>query len=214
MAAVHAPAGDAVQFFRAWMRDPLRVASVTPSSPALADLMVAEIGPNTGPVIELGPGTGVFTRALLGRGVAEQDLILVEKGAEFAAMLCVRFPRAKVLCIDAAAIGRADLPLLQPAGAAVSGLPLLSMRPRTVFTILAGAFVHLRHGGSFYQFTYGPRCPVPGLLLERLGLKATRVGYTCRNLPPAAVYRFSRRPISSTSIAAMAAGRRETAKPV
>ena len=34
---------DAYHFFRAWMRDPLRVASVTPSGKALADLIVREI---------------------------------------------------------------------------------------------------------------------------------------------------------------------------
>lgn len=202
---------DAVQFLRAWMRDPLRVASVTPSSSALAGLMVAEIGSHTGPVIEFGPGTGVFTRALLGCGVAERDLVLVEKGTEFAALLRARFPQATVLCTDAAAIGRADLPFDVPAGAVVSGLPLLSMKPRTIFAILAGAFSHLRGGGAFYQFTYGPRCPVPGPLLERLGLKATHIGHTYRNFPPAAVYRFSRRPVSSTAIASIAAGRRDGA---
>lgn len=209
MEAACAPRTDAVQFFRAWMRDPLRVASVTPSSPALAGLMVSRIDALTGPVIELGPGTGVFTRALLARGVAEHDLILVEKGADFAAMLRMRFPRAAVLCVDASAIGRAELPLTAPVGAVVSGLPLLSMKPRTVFAILAGAFSHLREGGAFYQFTYGPRCPVPGVMLERLGLKATRVGHTYRNFPPATVYRFTRRPVSSAAIAMLAAGRRE-----
>jgi phosphatidylethanolamine/phosphatidyl-N-methylethanolamine N-methyltransferase len=211
MEAACAPGNDALRFFRAWMRDPLRVASVTPSSPALAGLMVAEIGAQTGSVIELGPGTGVFTRALLGRGVTEQNLILVEKGADFAAMLGARFPRASVLCIDAADLGRAVLPRHAPAGAVVSGLPLLSMKPRTIFAILAGAFSHLRDGGAFYQFTYGPRCPVPGVLMERLGLKATRVGHTYRNFPPAAVYRISRRPVPSAVISMIAAGRRENA---
>ncbi len=67
---------DAYHFFRAWMRDPLRVASVTPSGKALADLIVREIGPQTGRVIELGPGTGVFTRALLRRGAPQRPTVL------------------------------------------------------------------------------------------------------------------------------------------
>ena len=117
---------DSYRFFRAWMRDPLRVASITPSGKALADLIVREIGPQTGRVIELGPGTGVFTRALLRRGVAEEDIILVEKGPEFAALLQQRFPKAVIACTDAAKIARF---CAEPAGAAISGLPLLSMRP-------------------------------------------------------------------------------------
>lgn len=198
---------DAIQFFRAWMQAPLRVASVTPSSPALASLIVSETNALTGPVIELGPGTGVFTRALLARGVAERDLILVEKGPEFAALLRARFPQASVLCLDATALSRTALAIRGPAGAVISGLPLLSMKPRTVYAILAGAFAHLGDRGAFYQFTYGPRCPVPGVVLGRLGLKASRIGHTYRNFPPATVYRFSRRPVSTVSVVATAAGR-------
>jgi phospholipid N-methyltransferase len=80
------------------------------------------------------------------------------------------------------------------AGAVVSGLPLLSMPPKKVIAILEGAFGHLRADGAFYQFTYGPRCPVKRTLLDRLGLKATRIGRVVANVPPAAVYRIRRRP--------------------
>jgi len=37
----------------------------------------------------------------------------------------------------------------------------MTMSPRKVMSILSGAFSHMRPTGSFYQFTYGPRCPVP-----------------------------------------------------
>lgn len=185
-------ASDALHFFRAWMLNPLRVASIMPSSAALAKLMVAAISPRTGPVIELGPGTGVFTRALIGQGVAESDLAMVEKGAEFAEVLARRFPRAALLCIDAAEIGGAALPFTVPVGAVVSGLPLLSIPAAKVSSILAGSFAHMRADGAFYQFTYGPRCPVPKAILDGLGLEAVRVGRTLRNIPPAAVYRIAR----------------------
>ncbi|TPK66666.1 hypothetical protein FJ546_07940 [Mesorhizobium sp. B2-4-19] len=61
---------DILRFFRAWILDPLRVASITLSSAALASLMVSEISSRTGSVIELGPGTGVFTHALIRQGLA------------------------------------------------------------------------------------------------------------------------------------------------
>jgi phospholipid N-methyltransferase len=63
-----------------------------------------------------------------------------------------------------------------------------------VQAILTGAFFYLRPGGAFYQITYGPHCPVADVILDRLGLQATRIGQTFRNLPPASVYRISRRP--------------------
>jgi len=73
--------------------------------------------------------------------------------------------------------------------------------------ILSGAFGHLRAGGAFYQFTYGPRCPVPRPILERLGLKASVVGKTLLNAPPATVYRIARRrplTVPGLSVAALA----------
>jgi phosphatidylethanolamine/phosphatidyl-N-methylethanolamine N-methyltransferase len=104
-----------------------------------------------------------------------------------------RFPRARVLWMDASQLANYDLFPGATVGAVVSGLPLLSISPRKVMSILPGVFSHVRPAGSFYQFTYGPRCPVPRPILDRLGLKATRIGATVRNIPPAAVYRITRR---------------------
>ncbi|WDZ75207.1 rRNA adenine N-6-methyltransferase family protein [Ensifer adhaerens] len=188
---------DSLHFFRSWLANPLRVASVTPSSRSLARLITREVGARHAPVLELGPGTGVFTRALIERGLREEDLVLVESGPEFASVLRQRFPTATILTIDAARLGDSLPQTPSGIGAAVSGLPLLSMPPRKVMAILAGVFLAMRPGGSLYQFTYGPRCPIPRPVLDRLGLRAIRLGGTFRNFPPASVYRISRRqPLS------------------
>jgi phospholipid N-methyltransferase len=184
---------DALFFLRAWGSDPLRVAAITPSGPALAELITREITPASGPVLELGPGTGAFTRALLARGVREEDLTLVENGAEFTDFLRKRFPGVRVLRMDAACLDRLDAFGDTSFGAVVSGLPLLSMPPRQVLAVLSGAFGMLCQGGAFYQFTYGLRCPLSKRFLDRLDLKATCVGRVYLNIPPAAVYRITRR---------------------
>ncbi len=181
---------DTGAFLREWLSDPLRVASVAPSGRALAAMMTREITAADAPVIELGPGTGVFTDALLARGVPEDGLVLVEMNANFARLLRFRMPRATVLEMDATRLGRLDLP--GGVGAVVSGLPVLAMPPRAVLQILRGAFAHLRDDAAFYQFTYGPSCPVRRTILARLGLKAKRVGGAIVNLPPASVYKITR----------------------
>ena len=186
-------ATDILPFFRAWVRNPLRVAAVAPSGPAVSSLMAQEISAATGPIIELGPGTGVFTRALLRRGVQQQDLTLVEYGSEFIPLLQGRFPGARVLWMDAAWLRKERLFEGAPVGAVVSGLGLLTMPHEKVTAILDGAFGYLRPGGAFYQITYGPRCPVAGAVLDCLDLQASCIGQTFRNLPPASVYRISRR---------------------
>jgi phosphatidylethanolamine/phosphatidyl-N-methylethanolamine N-methyltransferase len=75
----------------------------------------------------------------------------------------------------------------------VSGLPLLTLGLRAQLEVVAGAFRALRPDGALLQFTYGPACPVPPPLLQRLGLRAERLGSTLANLPPASVYRLTRR---------------------
>jgi len=67
------------------------------------------------------------------------------------------------------------------------------MPAKSVIALLKGAFERLRADGAFYQFTYGRDAPIARPLLDRLGLKATRIGGTLANLPPAAVYRIRRR---------------------
>jgi phosphatidylethanolamine/phosphatidyl-N-methylethanolamine N-methyltransferase len=183
---------DMLPFLRAWVSNPRRVAAIAPSGSALAHLITREITPHTGPVLELGPGTGAFTRALLARGVRPADLTLVECSADFAQLLRHRFPQARIVHADAARLRRIGLYPGRPVGAVVSGLPLLSMPLRQVMAVLKGAFACLRDDGAFYQFTYGPRCPVQHAVLERLGLKAARVGSAWLNVPPASVYRITR----------------------
>ena len=184
---------DLQRFLRSWVDDPLRVGAIAPSGASLARLITSEISERSGPILELGAGTGVFTRALLERGVDESDLTLVEYGTDFTWLLEHRFPKARVLWMDASHLAKHRLFEPETVGAVISGLPLLSMPPRKVIAILFGAFTYLQKNGAFYQFTYGPRCPVARRILDRLCLRATRIGGTMRNLPPAAVYRITRR---------------------
>ncbi|WP_206430828.1 class I SAM-dependent methyltransferase [Pseudomonas chlororaphis] len=185
--------GDGLRFFKAWRAKPLQIAALTPSGSALARLITRELVPRMGQVLELGPGTGVFTRAILTRGIQASELTLIENEVFFAQLLNERFPDAAVLQMDASSLV-GDMRFRQGNfGAVISGLPLLSMGARAVLRILAGSFGALGPGGAFYQFTYGPYCPVSRKILDRLGLKAVRLGGTLANLPPARVYKISRR---------------------
>ncbi|MGO4830798.1 class I SAM-dependent methyltransferase [Rhizobiaceae sp. 2RAB30] len=186
------PLSDILPFFFAWLRDPRRIAAVAPSGASVAALMTRDIGPDTSPVLELGPGTGSFTHSILARGVGQADLTLVEFSADFVELLSRRFPEARIVRMDAALMGKADLFQEASVGAVVSGLGFRTMPLPQVASILRGAFRYLRADGAFYQITYGPRCPVPDALMSCLGLQAALIGRTLRNLPPASVYRITR----------------------
>src|SRR5882757_8549492 len=137
-------------FFRALACSPRSVGAIAPSGANLASLITSEISAASGAVLELGPGTGVFTEALLARGVKESDLTLIEYGSDFMRLLQARFPKARVLWMDAAWIGSYHL-FEQPFGAVVSGLPLLNFPPNKIAAILSAVFSKLRDGGSLYQ---------------------------------------------------------------
>jgi phospholipid N-methyltransferase len=72
---------DAVQslaspwlFGREWLRSPLSVGAVAPSSARLADAMSQGLTATCGPVLELGLGTRVFTRPCYDAGFRQRRL--------------------------------------------------------------------------------------------------------------------------------------------
>lgn len=185
-----------LKFFREWLKDPLRVAAVSPSSRELAAKMLAQLPAHASRVIELGGGTGAITAAILEHGIAPQNLLVLELGEELHAHLTRRFPEARIVMGDArdvAAIARRTGFLDEgPADAVISGLGLLAMPKATQRAILKGAFDALGPHGRFIQFTYGPVVPVAADVLAELDLTSRRAGFTLRNIPPATVYTITR----------------------
>ncbi len=188
----------ALTFFREWLRNPFATAAVSPSGRQLASLMVEQLPPQTQRVIEFGGGTGAFTRALLERGIAPRNLLVIELNEALHQFLSERFPGVHVErgdARDAQTIARRCGVLDQKGwvDAVVSGLGLLYM-PRSVQReILRAAFAVLGPQGRFVQFTYGPIGPVPRALLRELDLKVRRAGTAWRNVPPANVFVYQRR---------------------
>jgi len=181
-------------FFRRWLRNPLRTASVTPSGAALARLMARQVDPaQPGPVLELGPGTGAITAAILARGVPPERLVAIERDEVFHHLLLRRFPGITLIQGEAENL-RAELAVLgiDRLSAVVSGLPMLSMTKRQQHRILEQAFSLLGEGGGFVQFTYGPDSPLPRRRLAGWGLGVDPAGRAWLNLPPATVWRFRR----------------------
>jgi phospholipid N-methyltransferase len=184
--------GEYWLFLRELARAPLRTGAIAPSSAALATLMVSEIDPHAGYIVELGPGTGRLTEALLERGVPEQRLIVVEANPRFAELFEQRFPRALLRNARAEDLRREPLPHQNEVTAVVSGLPLPALGVHGQAAILRDWYAALPRARGFYQFTYSPVSPVPVGRLREWGLELTRLGAIVFNVPPAAVYRFRR----------------------
>jgi len=184
-------------FFRQWLKNPLRVAAISPSSRQLARQMMVQLPRNCRRVIELGGGTGVFTQALIDHGLGPAEMLVLELNEELHQHLARQFPHAKVVCGDAGDLRRIatehGFDGEDRADAIISGLGLLSMPRQLQQSILSAAFDSLQADGRFIQFTYGPANPVMREVIEALELTCRRASFTWWNVPPATVYVYQRR---------------------
>ena len=188
-------ATDIRLFMASWLRSPLQIGALVPSSTVLANCMAAQLDPGTqGTVVELGPGTGTVTRALLARGLEPAQLVIVERDADFCHLLRNRFPGVQVLHADARTLQKTlnHRSIAQPT-TVVSSLPLLSLDFQAQREILRQCIEVLAPGGSLVQFTYGFRSPIHPVLQRRLRLHGAPVARIMRNLPPAVIWRYQRR---------------------
>ncbi|MFL6690665.1 MAG: class I SAM-dependent methyltransferase [Alphaproteobacteria bacterium] len=179
-------AAEHLNFLRGLILRPKNVGAITPSSPALARAIAAQVDPSRpGPVLELGPGTGVVTEALVERGVAEDRLVAIEYDPDFAKMVGERFPRARVMQGDAFRFAELlDGTVTEPYAAIVSGLPLLNFLVETRRTLIEAALARLAPGAPYIQFSYGTKPSIPPT--NRYTVK--RAALVWKNLPPARVW--------------------------
>jgi phosphatidylethanolamine/phosphatidyl-N-methylethanolamine N-methyltransferase len=173
---------------------PRYVASLFPSSPALARRIAAQVDPRSdGTVLELGPGTGAVTAALLERGVDPERLILVERDAEFVQLLRKRFPGVRVRLGNALDIEHQLPDRSERVGAIVSGLPLRNLRAAVRERLVEDCISRLTPGAPLIQVSFGWRPPVP----KGKKWRVRSAGVAIRNLPPATVWVYSRHAADS-----------------
>src|SRR2546429_5704311 len=154
---------DEVRFIGSWIKKPLAVGAVTPSSKPLARTMAQYVDPHgDGPVIELGPGTGPITEALVEHGVEPSRLVLVEFNPTFCQLLRQRFPEATVVQADAYRL-RESLSQYSrhQASAVVSGPPLMTKPLRLRLRVLREALARLAPPAPVVPVTHPMVPPVP-----------------------------------------------------
>lgn len=178
-------------FFRRWLRNPLQMGSVIPSSRSLCRRIAAQVrrAPEE-QVVELGAGTGVVSRALLEAGIPAARLTVVEIVPEMAGFLRDTLPGVDVVQGDAFALADA-LPkeMHGRIGTVICGIPLVLL-PLDRQRAFVEAVEAVAPGRGFLLYTYCATSPLPW---RRLGLEAQRVAFTPANFPPASVWRYRRR---------------------
>jgi len=182
---------EEVLFFRTWATSPLKMGSVTPTSRALARVMVELSGADpAGWTLEVGPGTGVVTQALIEAGIPADRIVSVEYDKDFCKHLRKRFPGVHVIRGDA-------LDLQETLGefrdikfsAALSGIPLLNLPKKRRAPYLEHLLDRLVPDGVISQLSYSfvpPQEAIPG----RLAVDKSK--WVTFNFPPGRAWIYRR----------------------
>ena len=185
-----------LMFLTKWLKSPMTVASVAPSSEQLAQAMVKCLPEGEVLVIELGGGTGPITLALRQAVADPQQLVVIERDPHFFRYLQQRFPDITVLCGDALEMLSLVEHLTTTASvrAVVSGLPLLALSTAEQKVLLQQTAALT--SGPFIQFSYGLYSPLKKSVARELGLHGSCAAQVWRNVPPARVWVYHPQPAS------------------
>jgi len=178
-------------FIKEWLRQPLKVASIKPSSQALGRAMAAQLSHDNPLVLELGPGTGPLTREILNSGIPRDKLHLIERSDNLYDFIKQKFPDIMTVHGDASKMTEL-LPddCIGNYSDVISGLPLLSMPRDVVRSIIQQSFAVMRPGGKFIQFSYGL---IPPFGPHHLNLSVYLAARVWDNLPPATVWVYQQK---------------------
>jgi len=187
---------DASTFFRNFIRNPIQVGAVLPSSPGLAEMMVRSVDwESARAVIEYGPGTGVFTERIGECLRSESRFFAIEKSPELASRTRTRCPNAVVLEASVADVEKLCRDQgIEQVDAILCGLPWAAF-PESLQNECFDAMLRvLRPGGQFATFAYwqGVLLPAGRRFAKRLHStfgEVRRSPTVWRNVPPAFVYR-------------------------
>ncbi|HLY05409.1 MAG TPA: rRNA adenine N-6-methyltransferase family protein [Rhizomicrobium sp.] len=176
-------------FLKGFLARPWKVASPVPSGRRLARHIAQQIDPQPGGIIlELGPGTGAVTRAIRARGIAEEDLVLIESDREFVQLLRGGFPRARVVEGDAFAFAKLLGKDARGIRTIVSGLPVVGEPFARKREFLESALNALAPGRPLVQFTYSRQPPLP----ECGGVVIVRAATVWENIWPMRIWVYRR----------------------
>ncbi len=186
---LHALTNGWFVFFQEFLRHPLQIGSIIPSSRFLERRIVAAAGiPSVKTVVELGPGTGGTTRAILRAMAPDAQLLSVELNPHFHKLVC-RIDDARLIPHLGSARELARIVsthALDPPGAVISGIPFSTMDPTAGTQILETIASLLPPGGRFVAYQVSTRVASLSRQLTAPGQMAMELELF--NIPPLRVF--------------------------
>ena len=182
------------QFLRGFLKNPVMVGSIIPSSRVLIDKMLGPVDwKNTRLFVEYGPGVGTFTRPILDRLGPDARLVTIDTNAEFTRYLkeSIDDPRLIAVAGSAAEVEKilAERDLGQ-ADYVLSGLPFSTLPPGVGDAIAKATAKVIRGGGAFLVYQFSPK--VRDFIAQHF--ERIERGFEWINVPPATLFWAYREP--------------------
>ena len=175
-------------FFQGFLKHPVMVGSIIPSSDRLIDRMLAPVDwARCKLFVEYGPGVGTFCRPILERMAPDATLIAIDTNEDFVRYLDHVITDSRFAAVHGSA---ADVEAIvadhghDGADYVLSGLPFSTLPAGVGPAIAAGTHQVLRPGGAFLVYQFSPK--VRDFLSPHFG----RIdhGMEWWNVPPAQLY--------------------------
>ena len=182
------------QFLRGFLKHPVMVGSIIPSSRVVIDKMLRPVDwENTKLFVEYGPGVGTFTRPILERLGDDAKLLTIDTNPDFNRYLSKSIDDPRLITVTGSA---ADVESIlaergfDKADYVLSGLPFSTLPPGVGDAIGAATSRVIRIGGAFLVYQFSPK------VLDFIKPNFERIdrGFEWINVPPATLFWAWREP--------------------
>ncbi|HEX8668341.1 MAG TPA: methyltransferase [Allosphingosinicella sp.] len=175
-------------FLKGFIKHPVMVGSVIPSSKMLIDKMLAPVDwANCKLFVEYGPGVGTFTEKVLERMAPDAVLLTIDTNADFTEYLNSKIRDSRLRAVTGSAADvrsiMADVGF-EEADYVLSGLPFSTLPPGVGPAIAEATAEAIRPGGAFLVYQFSPK------VREFIAPYFDRIdrGFEWLNIPPASLF--------------------------
>jgi len=176
------------QFLRGFLKNPVMVGSIIPSSRVLIDKMLAPVDwENTRLFVEYGPGVGTFTRPVLDRLSSDATLVTIDTNPDFTRYLKESIADPRLVAVNGSAADVEKILADRDLGSAdyvLSGLPFSTLPPGVGEDIAKATADVVRPGGAFLVYQFSPKV----LDFIKPHFDPIRRGFEWINVPPATLF--------------------------
>jgi phospholipid N-methyltransferase len=176
------------QFLRGFLKNPVMVGSIIPSSKVLIEKMLGPVDwAATKVFVEYGPGVGTFTRPILERLGDDATLVTIDTNADFTRYLKQSIDDPRLIAVTGSAADVEKILAERQLGAAdyvLSGLPFSTLPPGVGDAIADATAEVIRPGGAFLVYQFSPKV----LNFIKPYFASIKRGFEWVNVPPATLF--------------------------